>query len=152
MIPLVSPLESVSHEAWTEFVNTMLTSPIGAVSPSNALGAFQMTPRRLVDLGVFKKLERTRSKKSGRTIWAAAGEEDRARATRFLKSIALQFKVFTKSMTDYASQFSEGTVKMPSDCTLSGALAVCHRAGVAGLSGDRFPETQMVHAKANGIF
>lgn len=155
MLPtsLVSPLESVSNDAWSAFVNAMITAPTSAVSGSNALGAFEMMPRRLVDLGYLKgELERTRSKKSGRTIWAATNSDDHTRATKFLKNLSLQYQAFMSSMKDYASKFSTGAVKLPADCTLSGALAVCHRAGVSGLSGSRFPATQIAHSKANGIF
>ncbi len=149
---LDSPIESVSNAAWTEFVRVMLTAPIGAVSASNCLGAFQMSPRRLKELGVLENLKRTKSKRSKRTIWATSSVRDQDRATTFLKSLSLQFKFFTQSMKEYASSFEKGEVKLPHDCTLSGALAILHRAGVAGLTGDRFPATQAAYEKANGIF
>lgn len=149
---LDSPIESVSNAAWTEFVRVMLTAPIGAVSASNCLGAFAMAPRRLQELGVLEKLSRTKSRRSKRTIWATSSVRDQDRATEFLKSLSLQFKLFTKSMKEYASKFEKDELKLPHDCSLSGALAILHRAGVAGLTGERFPATQAAYEKANGIF
>jgi len=149
-VDLPSPIDGVTAEKWTKFVRVMLTAPIGSVSPSNALGAFQMTTRRLQDLGVLKDIKRTKSKKSGRTIWACTTREDHDRAKKFLNSLSLQFKVFTRSILDYTEKLSHG--KIPEGCTLSGALAVANRAGIAGISGERFPETQRAYENANGIF
>lgn len=152
MMLLESPIESVSNQAWTEFVRVMLTAPIGAVSASNCLGAFAMAPRRLKELGVLENLKRTKSKRSKRTIWATSNVRDQDRATEFLKSLAVQHRYFVLSMKKYASSFEKDELKLPRDCTLSGALAILHRAGVAGLTGERFPATQAAYEKANGIF
>jgi hypothetical protein len=151
-IPLKSPLDGIPDEPWTRFVRTMMIAPTSSVSPSNALGAFSFMPRRLVDLNILSTLKRAKSKKSGRTIWASTNQLDHARAEKFLKSIALQYRVFVASMKDYASKIASGAVKLPSETTLSGALALCHRAGFAGLGLHRFPKTQETFARANGIF
>lgn len=150
---LESPIAGVEASAWTAFVRVMRTSPTTAVSPSNALGAFEMTPRRLVDLGILSDaLERTRSKKSNRVIWATGRGPERNRAEVFLKSMTAQYRAFSASMVDYASKISSGAVKLPQNCSLSGALAILHRAGVGGLSGARFPATQAAFERTNGIF
>jgi hypothetical protein len=151
-IPLKSPLAEITDEQWTKFVRVMMIAPTTAVSPSNALGAFSFMPRRLVDLNILSTLKRTRSKRSGRTIWASTNQLDHARAEKFLRSITLQYKIFVASMKDYASKISSGAVKLPSECTMSGALALCHRAGFAGLGLHRFPKTQEAFTRANGIF
>lgn len=152
MMLLESPIESVSNQAWTEFVRVMITAPIGAVSASNCLGAFAMPPRRLKELGMLENLARTKSKRSKRTIWATSSAHDQDRAMEFLKSLSLQFRLFTKSMKEYASKIEKDELKLPRDSTLSGALALLHRAGVAGLEGERFPATQAAWEHANGIF
>lgn len=152
-VALASPFPNVSSEKWTEFVRVMMTAPSASVSASNALGAFEMMPRRLVDLGILKHdLKRVRSETSKRVIWAAVSGPDHERARAFLKSLPLQFRTFMCSMKDYYLTIEKNAVKLPQDCTLSGALALLHRAGLAGLSGSRFPATQLVFERANGIF
>jgi uncharacterized membrane protein YjjP (DUF1212 family) len=151
-VQLPSPLPEVDAGAWTTFVRAMMTATTTHVSASNALGAFEMTPRRLQDLGVLSELKRTRSIKSRRVIWAANKEIDHESAKKFLRSISMQMKIFERSMVDYASKLSAGAVKLPDGCSLSGALALCHRAGFAGLSAARFPATQDLYQRANGIF
>jgi len=149
---LPSPLPNVPSEKWTAFVRVMLTAPIASVGPSNELGAFALMPRRLVDLGVLKKLKRTKSKSSQRTIWAAATTEDHERATSFLMSLSLQMRIFIQSMKDYYSSLEKDGLKLPPNMTTSGALSILHKAGPSGLKGERFPATQKLFEKANGIF
>lgn len=152
MLGLTSPLASVSDEDWTRFTRAMMTAHFRDVSPSNGLGAFEFKPRRLVDLGVLSSVARTRSERSRRVIWAATKETDHDQARVFLKSPSMQLRAFAHSLADYASKISSGTVKLPPGCTLSGALAICHRAGLAGLSGNRFPDTQAAYERTNGMF
>lgn len=149
---LESPIESVSDAAWTDFVRVMLTAPIGAVSASNCLGAFAMAPRRLQELGVLEKLSRTKSRRSKRTIWATSSVRDQDRATEFLKSLSLQFKFFTRSMCLYYAAMKTGEIRKPENMSYSEALAILHRAGTSGLSGERFPATQRAADRARGIF
>jgi hypothetical protein len=149
---LTSPISEATDAQWTEFVRVMRTAPSTNVSASNNLGCFEMTLRRLNDLGVLSELKRTRSVKSNRVIWAATKEVDHDAARKFLKSISLQFKIFERSMKEYCSQLSVGAVKLPAGATLSGCLALLHRAGFAGLNSARFPATQDLYNSANGIF
>lgn len=153
-LTLPSPLQGVTDDQWTRFVGVMMTANTTFVGPNNSLGAFEMTPRRLVDLGILRgHLERTRSEKSNRVIWATAEQEDRDRAEAFLKSITQQSKAFTKSCVDYASKIASGEISKPPVMGLSEALAILHRSGPKGLSSRWvFPATQALADKAAGIF
>lgn len=151
MIP-ESPLPDVPDESWAKFVDAMATQPVTAVSPSNAIGAFELTPRRLSDLGLLTDLRRMRSRRSKRLIWVGKFVDPRF-GEQLKTSLSLQYSVFADSMKKYASQITSGEVKKPSDLSLSGALALAHRAGPKGLdSAIRFEDTQKVIARANGIF
>ncbi len=150
-LPLKSPFAQASNEEWTSFVRTMMTAPTTAVSPSNHLGAFEMTPRRLGDLGLVDNLKRIKSKKSSRINWTGKFIAPLT-SDLFLKNLSLQYRAFTVSMENYYSKFTESGVRLPPEVSLSGALAVCHRAGIAGLKGPRFPRTQESFERANGIF
>ncbi len=123
-----------------------------AVSPSNALGMFEMTTRRLIDLGVLQGAVRRVKGKSGRTLWASGDPKDHQRALAFLKNRSAQYDAFVRSMCAYAEEFRVGKLKVPDGWTLSGALAVCHRAGSAGLEGERFSHTEEARLRAEGIF
>lgn len=148
---LRSPLEGVPDEAWSTFVSASLTSKFDAVSPSNHLGAFELTPRRLADLGLLKGLKRMQSKKSGRSIWVGKFVPPMTDKD-FLKNPQIQFAVFKASMVDYSRRISVGEIQMPSGVSLSGALAILHRAGPSGLKGKRFESTQAAFEKVDGLF
>ena len=150
-ITLPSPLPNVSDSAWTQFARVMMTSRSCAVSKSNALGAFEFTAKRLADFGLVEKLKHTKSKKSGRTIWKAVFIAPLT-SDAFLRNLSLQYRVFMTSMLDYNSKISSNTVKIPDGATLSGALAVLHKAGPHGLNGPMFEATKSLFEKANGIF
>lgn len=148
---LRSPLEGVSDEAWSTFVSASLTAKFDAVSPSNHLGAFEMTPRRLQDLGFLYGVKKTQSKKSGRSIWVGKfipPLTDKA----FLKNPQIQFAIFKASMTDYSRRIAAGEIQLPPGIGLAGALAILHRAGPAGLKGRRFESTQAAFEKVSGLF
>ena len=54
---------------------------------------------------------------------------------------------------DYVERVRSRKISLPSGMSLSGALAVMHRAGPSGLAGDaRFPETEALRNRAEGIF
>lgn len=153
VLDLESPIAGVSNEAWTRFTRVMMVAPSTAVGPSNQLGAFAFTPRRLVDLGVLQgHLARTRSASSNRVIWATAEQEDRDRAEAFLRSLRKQLQAFEKSCAEYCSLISSGAVKLPQHCTLSGALSALHKAGPKAFDGEMFESTMDLFKRANGIF
>ena len=149
-----SELPDVDDACWTQFVRSMITAPLSAVSRSNALGLFEMTPRRLADLGAVKRLTRARSDE-GRTIWVAVFVPPLS-CEKFLKNPQTQYRVFGKSMRDYTNKISTGEIGRDPKMSLSGALAILHRCGPNGLetwkSGDRFPTTMMAYDRVAGIF
>lgn len=157
---LKSELPGVDDDCWTQFVKCMMTSKVNAVSASNAVGVFEMMPRRLADLGVVKKLARSKSPASssapqGRTVWVAVFVPPWT-ADRFLKSPKKQYEVFCQSMQDYDSKMQNGEIVRGSGMSRSGALAVLHKAGPQGLqtwlSGDQFPTTKKLYESVAGIF
>ena len=149
-----SELPEVDDASWTQFVRSMITAPLSAVSRSNALGLFEMTPRRLADLGMVKRLTRSRSDE-GRTVWVAVFVPPLS-CEKFLKNPQTQYRVFGKSMRDYANKLSSGEIDRDPRMSLSGALALLHRCGPQGLetwkSGEKFPATMMAYDRVAGIF
>jgi hypothetical protein len=130
----------------------MATQPVTAVSPSNAIGAFELTPRRLCDLGVLKDLRRMRSRRSRRMIWIGKFVDPKF-GEQFKTSLELQYGIFSKSIAEYASKILNGEVKKPEDLSMSGALSMLHRAGPKGLeSSIRFEDTKRILERTNGIF
>lgn len=156
---LESELDGVDDEAWTEFVLAMKTQEPSAVSASNEYGMFALKPRRLADLGLVKNLSNARSGK--RMVWVGDWVPPLTEKL-FLATPRLQYKAFAASMQRYATGIADGSITMPDggrpeDMTLSGALAILHRAGPSGLKtwGDeakRFPATIDLYAKVNGTF
>lgn len=151
---LESPIVNVDNVQWTQFVQVMATAPLTAVSPSNALGTFEMPVRRLADLGIVTKLVRGKSP-AKKTIWAATFKWPMT-SKKFLKSIDLQYDAFVKSMVDYVHRLEAGDIVKAPSMSLSGALAILHRAGPNGLSnwerGMRFEATEKLYNKVGGVF
>lgn len=150
---LPSMLPGVSDESWTEFVRRMAISRTDHVSESNALGMFEMMPRRLADLGLVEKLGR--SKKNKRTIWVAKFVS-KLSSDKFLRSPQLQYDVFVRSIRDYARRIDDGEITKPTEMTMSGALAILHRCGPHGLKtwseNEQFPSTKSLYERAAGVF
>lgn len=148
-----SELAGVSDAAWAEFVDCMAAAPLSAVSESNALGTFQLMPRRLADFGMVTQLTRSRSPE-GRTIWVAVFVPPMTCA-RFLRSFEEQYRAFVRSMRDYNDRMESGEIRR-GEMSRAGALAVLHRAGPRGLqtwgTGVRFPATEAAHARVAGVF
>jgi len=162
VLPFVvkSELPKVSDEAWTRFALAMRTAQPGAVSKSNALGMFEMKPRRLADLDLVINLSCSRSK-DGRVIWVGEFIPPLT-AKMFLTDPNLQYVTFVKSMKNYVDGLRSGTIPKPdggkpAGASLSGVLAILHRAGPKGLKNwndesSRFEETETLYDKVNGIF
>lgn len=152
-MPLKSEIDGVSDIAWTNFVRAMMTQSHDRVSESNCIGMFELTPRRLADLGLIKpgSLARGKSKK-GRTIWAAE-LVDGIRPDTLLKSPRAQYRIFSLSMKKYADDIAGGTIAKNETMSLAGALAILHRAGPHGLKSETlFPATQAAFIRAKDIF
>jgi hypothetical protein len=146
--------DDADDEQWTAFVRGMIVASVDAVSASNGVGMFEMSPRRLADLDIVSQPQRVRAP-SGRMIWVATFIYP-VTATKFLRSPQRQYGAFCRSMRDYNGRMKSGEIERPADTSLSGALAVLHRAGPRGLqtwvSGERFPETERRYQKVAGIF
>ena len=147
---LLSPFVDVSSTAWERFLYVMATSAPDAVSPSNAVGMFELSPKRLCDLGVVRDLRRTRGP-SGRMIWIGRFVAPLT-CGKVLGDPREQRQLFERSMRDYRNSVHD----LPDGMTLSGALAIMHKAGPKGLEswkqGKRFEETEKLFNMANGIF
>jgi hypothetical protein len=157
---LVSEVEGVSDDKWTDFVRRMMTAPLDSVSDSNALGMFELSPRRLADFGYVdaSTLQRAyREAPSGkrRTIWVGKFVEPLT-PRAFLRSVRAQYQVFCQSMRDYVRRIETGEIDPPEELTLSGMLAVLHRCGPKGAeiwaNGERFPGTVELVERVNEVF
>lgn len=151
---LSSCIPGVPDDQWTQFVRGMICAAPTQVSDHNDLGMFAMKPRRLADLGIVQRLARKKTN-SNRVVWVAVFVAPMT-SDKFLKSPQAQYKAFAASNKDYATQIAGGKIVKDPSISLSGALAICHRAGPQGLktwaSGERFPATQAAYDRVAGIF
>lgn len=159
-VRLLSEIDGVDDEQWTAFVRAMITAPLEAVSESNALGMFEMTPRRLSDFKLVDGLQRTKSRPNPetgrqRTIWVGRFVAPMT-ARAFLRSPRAQYQVFCQSMRDYAARLESGEIEACDELSLSGTLAVLHRCGPRGAhvwaNGERFSDTEELVERADGLF
>jgi hypothetical protein len=158
---LPSPLEGVSDGAWTTFADRMRTQAFGAVSPSNAIGAWAIKPRRLADLGLVMNLQQMRDQRTNRMIWTGQFMAPLT-AKGFLADPKVQYNVLSKSMADYVEKLRSGAIPKPDGgrpdgLTFSGILAILHRCGPSGLKNwndpaKRFEDTEKLVSKVNGVF
>jgi hypothetical protein len=151
-----SPLPGVSDEAWAKFVYICATAPRRHVSASNAYGMFEMFPRRLADFGLVTNLRRARAA-SGRVVWEGDFVAPLT-AELFLSSLRAQYRAFCLSIVDYAERIARGHIKVSAAAglTLSGVLALLHRAGPHGVEswtkGKCFETTRSLVERAHGVF
>lgn len=152
--PLASVIPGVSDDAWQAFAKAMITAPLGAVSPSNALGMFELSPRRLADFGLIQHLRRRKSP-AGRTVWTGIFVPPLTAET-FLRSPSLQYMAFGKSIRDYANRIAKGEISPLPGATLSGSLAILHKRGPSGIAkwndSEHFDATVALFERADGIF
>lgn len=151
-----APLKDVPFAAWERFVSVMVIAPKGHVSPKNRLGAFQMDPRRLKDIGAIDEVRKNQVG-SYEGKWSSG-----LTASAFLGSMPLQYATFVRSVRAMAPKVS-GLVGSEVDgkkASLSGLLGVGHMAGEVGAaswikSADerrRFGRTTEMFDRTNGIF
>ncbi len=158
---LPSCIDGVPDEGWTAFVKAMHTAMPSAISSTNAMGMFEMKPRRLADLGIMHNITCTRSPTTGCMAWVGEFVAPMT-AKSFLGTPRAQYKAFCSSMRDYVQRLQDGSITYPEDApedlTLSGVLAILHRLGPQGLrtwndtSKPRFEGTEALVARANGVF
>lgn len=149
---LPSQLDGVSDECWTQFVKRMMTAKLSHVSASNAVGLFEIMPRRLEDLGLVRKLQRSRSPE-GRVVYVAVFVQPLT-SQRFLRSPQIQYRTFCASMKKYDEQMQKGEIKRDPQMSRSGALAILHRCGPQGLEqkSELFENTKRVYERVAGLF
>ena len=141
---------------WILFCSRMAKSRPSLKTPTGKLGVFQMSPRRLEDLGLVRKTDRSMS-----GIWTAIWREPFSEAS-FLASPRLQYTAFLKSCRRYLSPATaaRGKIVDGKPVTISGALGVLHMAGETGLLSwikdpkvrKKFSNTTDVFLSTNGVF
>jgi hypothetical protein len=160
-----SPFPTVAGPEWTQFVIYLRGKNPKQITPGYSLGLFGFGMRRLVDLGLASNPHK--GTYNGKTVWLA----DWAPALTpgpdtFLGDAQTQYNAFVKSMQLYAAQVHKeipeavGAQLDGKAVTLSGLLAVAHRAGWAGLKewmGDAkvraaHPQSTDIFNKENGLF
>ncbi len=150
---LQSPLPGVSNNAWARFVMALDIQDIKAVSTSNGLGAFDLRPRRLVELGYAKNLRPARSPTNNRQLYQCDFIAPLTRE-QFLSDPIAQYGVLAHSSADYHQALGRGDVRKPDEMSLAGALAILHRGGAGALRSwpALFPETQALYDAARSAF
>ena len=147
-----SPLEGVTRDAWQRFVAALEVQGVGDVSESGGLGAYDIRPRRLVELGYAVDLRSIRTV-AGRQVY----ECDFAlpwTKTRFLSDSVAQYTVLAKSIRLYYDAVRRGELSKPENCSMAGTLAILHRGGRGALKGwpDLFEDTRALYQAARGAF
>ena len=155
---LPSELPGVPDAAWDAFARAMQTAKLSDVSEANAVGMFELTPRRLADLGIVEKLARRRRGEGNPAPVFTARFVPPMTAEKFLRDPDAQYRAFARSIADYDRRLASGEIAPPADESLgrAGQLAVLHRAGPRGLlswdRGERFPQTTLAAERARGLF
>lgn len=156
-----APLPSIEVAEWKRFAKAFV-NPANAVTETFRYGLFQLSVKRMCDLGLMTNPQPI-STKSGRLVWSAQWVEPLSLRS-FLADPARQYQAFCDSMRDYANAEtvvqSIGREVDGRRATLSGLLAVAHRAGTQGLESwiespaERleFSHTTALFENVNGLF
>lgn len=140
-VAIPSPWDDVTSAAWTRFCSVITGKhKIDYVNPRGFFGLFQMSVRRLCDLGAMSMPHsRNVREEDGQIvrIWEATWIVPK---DEFFSNPRLQYEYFCKSMELYRNIVSEkygkviGLEVFPGrPATLSGLLAVAHQAGSEGM-------------------
>jgi len=164
-----SPWKEVTDAAWTRFCSAIADGhKAGTVNPRGFYGIFQLSVRRLCDLGVM-------SNPKSRTVADPTNPTGKSRVWEgqwnttpeaFLSDPQAQYNVFLKSMELYRNIIGEKYMKVlgleidGKQATMSGLLALAHNAGSEGMykwlmDGElrnKFTWVTEAYHKANGIF
>jgi len=153
-----SPWGNVPDLGWTRFVVGMRGKDPKVITPGYTLGLFNFGMRRLVDLNLASNPHQGEYK--GKKVWLADWAPPlQPGPDKFLSDADAQYKAFIKSNQLYATQIKKeipeaiGATLDGKPVTLSGLLAVAHRAGWAGLRkwlSD--PATRAEHKQSTEIF
>lgn len=160
-----SPFPKVPDAKWTRFVNCSKTASPYLVTASFNFGLFGFGVRRLCDLRLMSKPQQIEFK--GKRVWSADWVAPWT-LKRFLVDTASQYRLFVASNVDYGSRIvltpklrqCLGAVIDGQKVTLSGLLAVCHKAGFVGAQSwvgsqrdrQKFAATTAAFNRCNGIF
>jgi hypothetical protein len=155
------PIEGITRNSWLTFVKTSVNGNPRTITPNFRLGAFEMSVRRLADLGYMVGPKQVRY--NGHSVWDAdwvAPLSLRAYLADGLK----QYETYAESVRLYADapellSLVDRTID-DKPATMSGLLAVAHRAGLHGLTTwasareerERFNHTTEFFTRANGLF
>lgn len=157
-----SPIPNVPDTAWAVFVESMAEPQCATiVNDAGFVGLFLFSMARLGALGVVTQLRRE-PRDDGGSAWVGEFVPPLTLDT-FLGEPLLQYRAFKRSCAEYWKQLEPLVVPAVVDGTevsLSGLLAVAHRAGFKGLSKwlmsaeDRIghPFTTETFLKCNGVF
>jgi hypothetical protein len=162
-----SPWKDVTSAAWTRFARVMAEGyKPASVNPKGFFGLFQLSVRRLADLGVM-------SAPRARNVTLPNGQMTRVwegtwviPQERFMTDPALQYDYFARSMDLYRNIIAEkykqvmGLEIEGKPATLSGVLAIAHMSGSEGIykwltDGEirrKFTFVTNAFNKTNGIF
>jgi hypothetical protein len=124
----VSPIEGVSNVAWFRFITVLEAQSHQNVTKSGALGAYEMLPRRLGELGYLTNLRREDGGKKQVGTFVGPWTEE-----KFLADSVAQYVAFRKSILLYYRQLMSGAIQRPKGISIAGALAILHRGGEGAL-------------------
>jgi len=159
----VSPLSSVSDEAWTKYVKQSRTHRRDAVSDNFRLGTYQLSARDLADAGFMVSAKKV--DEDGRSVWVGEWVPGKS-LEDFLASTEQQYEAFVALSKMHAEAIAKrhadviGSTTESQGVTLSGLMAVARKAGLGGLASwlksakerSTFRATTERYEKLNGIF
>jgi hypothetical protein len=127
-----SPLAGVSNAAWSRFYTSLAVQPDAAVSESGGFGAYDIRPRRLVELGYATALPSVRTE-AGRQVHVCEFVLPWTQA-RFLADPIAQYAALRGSMVRYHRALLAGELLRPEGVSMAGALAILHVGGRGALA------------------
>jgi hypothetical protein len=129
------PIVGLTRKDWVAFVKCFVNGNPHTITQSFRLGVFEMTVRRLCDLGAMANPRPTRH--AGWQVWDADWQKPGS-LVDFLNDPLGQYELFAESVRQYSNDETVkgmvGTLVDGEPITLSGLLSVSHRAGLPGLS------------------
>lgn len=160
-----SPISGVTGAQWTKFMRAVGDkSNARNISSTGHLGFFRFSYPRLAEIGLVVRPHRAPGR-DGKSVWTGDFVPPLTMAG-FLKNVGLQCRAFALSSGDFATHIRESHARDlgkeigGSRATLSGLLAVLHRAGHKGFDHwvvskedqKKYPNTTAAYKAANGIF
>lgn len=156
------PLPGLTRKQWLAFLKAAICGKPNTIGPNYRLGTFGLSVRRLCDLDVL--VEPQLLVFGSQQVWDAKWKNPKT-LQDFQRQPMLQYELFARSVRDYADNDQlRANVNRDVDgqqLTLSGALMLAQRAGLAGMNRwigsvkvrERFKDNTTAFVKrANGIF